>query len=161
MDIPVEKTWDETVTEGHKEAVTVKLYLVETGQTDTVSYIQSLVLSEDNGYKGSFTGLPYPEEGSYYCIMEQTEKFDPTYSGEVVNIFVDNTSHKAARVKIDSQGKAHTVTILNFVLVLLPDTGGGGVALYIASGLILTGVGVSMLYKNKKRRREANYLPHA
>ncbi len=161
MDIPIEKLWDATVSDGHKEAVTVHLYLVETGNTDTVTHIQSLTLNADNGYKGSFTELPYPEEGSYYCVMEQTQSFAPTYGGAVVTIFADNAYHDAARVEIDSQGKAHTVSITNSLLVLLPETGGSGIALYTASGLVLIGIGAALLYINKKRRREVNSLPGA
>jgi len=153
--IPVEKLWDATVSEGHKEAVAVNLYLVTTGQTDTVTYISSLTLSAENGYKGSFDSLAYPEEGSYYCIREVTDKYAPTYSGEIVTIFTDNAYHDAVRVEIDSQGKGVTVNITNSLLILLPETGGKGVLTYTIAGTLLMIAGAAALYKKQKSRGEA------
>jgi len=151
----VEKLWDATVSEGHKEAVAVNLYLVTTGQTDTVTYISSLTLSAENGYKGSFDSLAYPEEGSYYCIREVTDKYAPTYSGEIVTIFTDNAYHDAVRVEIDSQGKGVTVNITNSLLILLPETGGKGVLTYTIAGTLLMIAGAAALYKKQKSRGEA------
>ncbi len=151
MSIPVEKLWDATVSEGHKEEVNVNLYLVSTGTDASLSYVDSLTLSAENGYKGSFEELAYPEEGSYYCIWEVTDKFKPNYSGETVSIFVDNAYHDAQRVTLDSQGKAATVSITNTLLVLLPETGAAGTETYTAAGTLLLFAGGFALYKLKSR----------
>jgi len=151
MSIPIEKLWDATISEGHKEAVSINLYLVTAGADTRVTYVDSLTLNSDNGYKGSFDELPYPEEGSYYCIREVTDKYSPHYSGEVVNLFVDNTYHDVHRVTLDNYGDAVTVSITNSLLVLLPETGGNGVTVYTALGILLLIAGAGALYKNKSR----------
>lgn len=149
MSIPVEKLWDATVSEGHKEGVNVSLYLVST--SGEVTYVDSILLDAAGGYKGSFEDLPYPENGGCYCIREVTDKYAPHYSGEVVTVFVDNAYHDVHRVTLNSQGDAETVSITNSLLVVLPETGGHGPLTYTIAGILLLIAGVLALYKTKSR----------
>lgn len=149
LTIPVEKQWSPIVSDSEKQAVTVNLYLVTTGADPTVTLKGNITLSAENGWQGSFTNLPYPDTGSYYCISEATDEYLVTYSGETVTIFADNAYRDAARISIDTGGNAATVIVTNSIPILLPETGGVGTLLYTLGGALVIITGMLLLYKKR------------
>jgi len=149
LSIPVEKQWSPIVSESEKQAVSLNLYLVTTGADPTVTLKGTITLSAENGWRGSFTDLPYPDTGSYYCISEPTDKYMVTYSGQTVTIFADNAYKDAARVDIGADGTATTVTVTNSIPILLPETGGTGTLLYTLGGALVIITGAILLYKKR------------
>lgn len=153
LSIPVEKHWDSTVSNADRQEISLELYLVTEGEQGSVEAKGTLTLNAENDWRGSFDGLPYPSDGSYYCVIENTDKYLVVYSGETVFVFADNMTREAARIVIDENGKSAKLDITNSVLVTLPDTGGVGTVSYTIGGLLLmTAAGSLLLYKYRKRR---------
>ncbi len=160
LTIPIQKIWDETVTEANKGPLEFELYLVTNGEINSPVKMTSLTLTSENGWSGSFEDLDYPDENGYYCIVEKTETYTVTYGGETVYILIDDTMCEAAVVDIDSFGIAKTVQTTNSVLYLLPDTGGIGSILITLAGLItVIPSGILLAYRYRKKRKEEGSLP--
>lgn len=153
ISIPVEKLWDATVYENEKTEVSIDLYLVTIGSEDAPVFKETLLLNSENGWKSSFENLPYPEDGSYYAIIENTDDFTASYSGETVMITVDNQQKTAHRIEIDSGGTAVTPTVTNSALLLLPETGGSGVITYIFLGVPLLLIPCAVCFNSKNKRK--------
>ncbi len=111
-----------------------------------------------------FTGLP---DGTYYLEEVKAPDGYRTLAKPLQLTF------KNAKVTLDSQGQSgkytvsegvldtttnrfvYTVTVPNYTDKMLPETGGSGTVIYIASGLVLTATaGTCLIYKSKKRRKE-------
>ncbi|MBE6563240.1 MAG: Cna B-type domain-containing protein [Ruminococcaceae bacterium] len=155
LDIPIEKIWDETVSEANKAPIEFELYLVRNGEVNTPERVASLTLTAENSWSGVFEDLDYPGENGYYCIVEKTENYTVTYGGETVYILIDDTMCEAAVVNINSFGEAETVQTTNSVLYLLPDTGGIGELIVLSLGLIMIiPSGILLAYRYRKKRKE-------
>lgn len=155
LSIPINKSWASSVPDSMKEAITLELYKVTAGFESQPEFIDSIVVNSTNGWKGSFEGLERPEEGSYYCIIENTDSFAPTYSGETVMISVDGRVFTAAKVDIGTDGNATEIEISNSILIILPDTGGNGVGVYITFGSILM-ITAFLAFLRQRRKKEVN-----
>lgn len=153
LSIPIEKLWDSTVSESNKQDVAINLYLVTVGAEDTPQWIAGTILTSDNSWKGSFDDLEYPEDGSYYVVMEDTDEFTAAYGGITAMITVDNQSRQGAKVEITESGEAVTVEITNSALTLLPATGGWGTTWFIPAGILLIIISAILLIKTYKRIR--------
>jgi len=153
LDIPVQKIWDSTVSEESKKEISVSLYLVS-GDGGAATRLASLNLNEANGWKGTFEDYDRPEEGSFYCIAENTTDFKVTYGENTVSVFIDGQLSNAAKVTTDDSGNAAQVEVTNAFLVVLPATGGSGTYMYTLGGLVMILASILLLYKHQKRRKE-------
>lgn len=155
LSIPVVKHWDRNIPEADRTNVNLSLYLVTDGRAEEKD---TLILNKENGWKGNFSDLPYPTDGSYYCITENTDEFSVFYSGKTVFVYIDKANREAALVEFDEDGKATEIEITNYSLVLLPETGGSGNDIYIIGGLLM-GLGAVFLLcyiKHRERRRKCS-----
>ncbi len=150
FDLLVEKLWDATIADDNKKDVTVNLYLVTIGAEDDPEFVSSITLTETNGWKDSFDDLAYPEDGTYYAVMEATDEYSASYNGEKVTITLDNRSKEAHRVNINESGTAVTVVITNSALLLLPETGGWGIYIIPIIGILLVAVTALLIFFRKK-----------
>lgn len=151
--VPVEKHWHSTVSAENRTEVNLDLYLVTDGVAEKVD---DLLLNSSNGWQGSFENLPYPAQGSYYCIVEDTDSYSIIYSGKTQMIPINNESREAAVVEFDEYNNAIKIDITNYPLVLLPETGGTGNEKYIIGGLltVLSSVFLLCYIVNRERRRK-------
>ncbi len=153
--IPVEKSWDSTVAETERSPVSFGLYLVNVGNEASAQLQATLTLNASNGWSGSFTDVPYPEDGSYYCVMEHTDEYRVSYGGETVSILSDSQTNEAERVTVDDTGQAGTVQVTNAALVLLPNTGGRGVWPHIIGGIALMATAGVLLWMTHQKQSPA------
>lgn len=153
FNIPVEKHWHSTVSDENRKEVSLNLYLVTDGIAEKTD---ELLLDSSNGWQGSFDNLPYPSQGSYYCVVEDTDKYSVVYSGKTASVLINNENREVAVVEIDDNNDAVKIEITNYPLVLLPETGGKGIEKYIIGGLLTVLSSVFLLcYKvNRERRRK-------
>jgi len=154
--IPIEKIWESTVSEEDRKPVSMGLYLVDEG-SETEAVLKSVItLSAENGWTGSFDDIPYPENGSYYCIAEHTDEYLITYNAATVSIRSDGTDLEAVRIRIDNEGNVGQVQISNGALILLPNTGGLGVWLPVALGfgLIIMATVLFGILERKKQGKQ-------
>ena len=165
VELPVEKVWDNRVTNVDSKEISVALYKVtettsETGTVQTVEPVETVKLNSTKEWKHTFVDLDAPNEEFFYAIVEtDSDGFLPTYSGgEIIEITVDNGSPVKA-VKVDSaffnteteeDAEIPVITITNVPGVELPKTGGPGTILYTTGGLLLIAAAIFLLFYNRK-----------
>lgn len=155
LTIPVEKIWDETVPASERAPVEFELYLVRNGTENTPQRVASVTVTAETDWKALFEDLEYPGEDGYYCIVERSEIYTVTHSGETVYILIGDTLCEASVVNIDENGNTAGVQITNSMLYLLPDTGGTGKLIFAALGLILVvSSGILLAYQYRVKRKE-------
>lgn len=151
--IPVEKAWDPTVSDSDKTPLTVLLYWAAEDNTEGTK-VAEITLNQANGWKGSFTAEAL-SEGGYY-VLEQTKSFLVKYSEPAV-ILIDGKPQNVGKVTYDTttgQSVPLAVTVTNYKMHALPETGGTGTILYTTGGLLLMTVAVLLLLHKNKRRKE-------
>ncbi len=158
--IPISKTWDATVSY-HPDDIDFSLYLVTEGQEGQPIWVADLTLSADNHWSGSFDEVPYPDEGSYYVVVENTTDYTVTYKTTTASIYLNNSYVDGGRVEFDGGGNAVAVEVINTALLLLPNTGGKGTThLYTIGGILLmTTAAILLVYNSRKRRLEDSGTP--
>ncbi len=155
LTIPVEKIWDETVPTSDMVPVEFELYLVQTDGEGSPQRVASVTVTAETDWKSLFEDLEYPGEDGYYCIVERSEIYTVTHSGETVYILIGDTLCEASVVNIDENGNTAGVQITNSMLYLLPDTGGTGKLIFAALGLILVvSSGILLAYQYRVKRKE-------
>lgn len=157
--VPVEKVWQSADAE-EMDPVDVSLYkITETTAEDgsvnlTATVVDTATLGNDNEWKHTFTGLGKPGEDWYYAIVETVPAgYRVHYSGETVEIPINNGASVVAS-KVDLSDLQNVlVTLTNSPAVELPATGGSGTILYTTGGLLIMLLAVCVLLYNQNLRR--------
>ena len=154
VEIPVEKHWDPYIHPDEMAPVQILLYSAPDDNMDAV-FLQSITVSEQTQWKGSFQVIPPEEAGMQYYVYESTDRFSPAY-GEPAMIFIDGTARKVSRVTFDPEsGAVQTAVVTNLPFIELPETGGAGTLAYHTGGLLLVLAALLLLAKPVLiRRRE-------
>lgn len=165
LTIPVEKSWVTLTT--LPKSIIVQLYAIPNhGQNQiAVPMGNPITLTAETDWKGEFVVLP-PEEvvppneteaGVTYYIHEPTYSFAAVYNPEAT-IFIkeegqDGTkSIKAGKVTYHEEtGAPNTMSIVNYAMEKLPNTGGSGTTSYTAVGLLMTAAALFLMYIRKKK----------
>ncbi len=153
LNIPVQKVWDATLYEEEWQEVQMKLYLVSDVNSSAI-LIKTLTLNANNDWQGSFDDLSRPSDGSFYCIVEDTDEYIIDYGENTVSVFIGDKRKDAAKVTFEEDGTVTTVQITNSFLALLPETGGIGIQWYTLGGMLIVAVSIFLLYRKQKRRKE-------
>ncbi|MBQ4560749.1 MAG: Cna B-type domain-containing protein [Clostridia bacterium] len=158
--IPVVKEWDATV-DSPPESASFSLYLVADGNQSQPQWIADLTLTAESGWKGSFENIDYPEDGSYYVVVENTTDYTVTFSSSTEAVYVNGSFVEGSRVEFDSGGNAVEIKATNTARILLPATGGKGTTrLYTIGGILLmTTAAILLVYNSRKRRLEDSGTP--
>lgn len=157
--IPLEKQWDGTVADYNRGPVTMGLYQINTGDEAEPLLKATVILNEENGWKGSFKDVSHPLEGTYYCVMEMTGGYLTSYEGTTVTIFSGEEAKEAARVVLDEYGETETIIIKNAAMILLPDTGGTEIWLLTCGGVLMATSAVLLLIP--KRKKQYKFKKHS
>ncbi len=151
LSIPFTKLWDATVAESDKTQITASLYLVTLGAEDNPTLIKTATADANGNWQGVFSDVSYPQQGSYYVIIEEPSDYTVAYSGETVKITVNGIRRDAHKVIIGNDGTAIRAEITNARLIVLPDTGGIGILPYIGAGAAMLCIAILLYAKTKKR----------
>ena len=162
VDIPVEKIWD-GVNADIMNPISVTLYKVTEVEAGNGSIkrlaepVASAQLDSNSNWAYLFAGMPVPTDDWYYAIAETVPAgYRVNYSGEIVEIFVDDSLPvDAAKVEL-SGTQGVTVTLTNRPAVKLPGTGGLGTIPYTMGGILLISAACAALLYSLciKRRRD-------
>ncbi|MBE6927782.1 MAG: Cna B-type domain-containing protein [Ruminococcaceae bacterium] len=152
INIPIQKNWDRTLPGSSKKEVTFSLYYVAEGKNPELK--GTIALNEQNVWFNEFVNMPVPEEGAFYCVIENTTEFDVRYGDNLVKIIIDGKLREASKVVLDDEGKAVQVDITNSFLLVMPATGGVGTQWYTIGGLVLIVASLLLMYKRQKCRKE-------
>ena len=156
VEIPVEKQWENEVRPPQGTEVELAIYSVIPGEngTEEITYIKSVMLSADHGWKGKFEGMAVLEEG-YYAIVEKVPLgYHARYEGETVILTIDQKRVAAVKVDLSDPEAIPTVVIVNIAEIIIPETGGSGKELYWAFGVLLIAVALGYLVGNVRLRRK-------
>ncbi len=158
-EIPVEKKW-ERVNADIMNPVVLELYKVTETVTEEEVVLRSgtlfntVTLNAENAWKGTFTGVPIPDDSWYYVVVEkQVPGFQSFYSGELISFTVDNQPLNGVKVDF-AEPKNGSVTVTNAPAVELPPTGRYGTLPYTLGGcLLIAAAGAALMYTRHGRRR--------
>ena len=156
VDIPVEKVWSSGAEPEEGTALEIKIYSVQISATgaEEATYIKSVVLSAENGWKDAFTNMPIIDTG-YYAIVENIPNgYLAQYSGETVTLVIDNKSVAAAKVDISDPTTIPVTVVTNVLEVRLPNTGGMGTGVYYAFGVLLMAAAIMYIAIHGRLRRK-------
>jgi hypothetical protein len=158
VSVPVQKSWDATIDPASYKTVLVDIYLVTIGSESNPVWKGDLNLTAAGNWSASFYNLEYPEEGTYYVVVENTSEYAPSYGDDAVFININGKDVAGARVEVQGTSYAQTVNIKNSFLVLLPATGAGGTSYIVLCGALLPAIAVSMLwYRSRKRKLDKRF----
>ncbi len=156
IDIPVEKKWRESVPDGGT-SVDIQLYSVV---GDTITLVQTLTLSQENQWAGTFERLPLLEEGGYYALRELVPAgFAVSYTGEIVEIPLDGKPTRVVKIQGQNPIEEELVTVTNSHAYTLPSTGGVGTQSHTIGGTLLIAA-AAWLYictSGKNRKKGGRY----
>ncbi len=156
IDIPVEKKWAGGAKPNGDTQVELMLYQVKPTDTgaEEVIYQKSVILSAETGWAGVFEDMPILTEG-YYAIAEKVpEGFHPQYSGQTKTLVIDNKNVLVAVVDTSDAAAIQVTLVTNIPAVQLPETGGIGVGVYYALGLLLIAAAIVYITGNGSLRRK-------
>lgn len=153
IDIPVQKSWQNSNIASQYESVEIRLYRVE---NDAVTYVTSLTLDKDSAWKGIFERMPLLPEGGYYFLTEVVPPgLAADYSGEKTSVILDGRN--VWGVKINGQNPVLTeiVHVTNSVGYALPQTGGSGTShLTFGGWLMIAAACVYFVIQTERKYRK-------
>jgi hypothetical protein len=160
IDIPVEKIWVGGTGVVADLTIQMDLYhviLPETG-SELVEHVQTIQLTAENGWKGTFKDVPELKEGFYAVVEKVPDGYRAQYQGLTRSLLIDGKKVLAAVVDTTTTdataNTAQTVLVTNIPAVILPETGGAGVEVFYALGGLLIAAALVYIAGNGILRRK-------
>ena len=156
VDIPVEKRWEDEILPPSGTEVEVVIYSVLPSENgaEEITYLKSVMLNAENGWKGTFEGMAVLDEG-YYVIVENVPLgYHARYEGEKVILTINQKRIAGIKVDLSDPESIPTAVIVNIPEVVIPETGGRGKELYCAFGVLLIAVALAYIVGNVRLRRK-------
>ena len=158
LTIEVEKSW---VASAVPSSITIQLYEVSNdgaGQLAVPVEGGTIELKAPD-WKGEFKVIPPDEKGVTYYIYEPTYSFAAEYDSpaKIYTYASNGETETTKQIDVgevtvnDETGDVNTVSIINYAMEELPNTGGAGTASYTAGGLLITAAALLLMYFSKKR----------
>ena len=160
IDIPVEKIWVGGTGVVADLTIQMDLYhviLPETG-SELVEHVQTIQLTAENGWKGTFKDVPELKEGFYAVVEKVPDGYRAQYQGLTRSLLIDGKKVLAAVVDTTTTdataNTVQTVLVTNIPAVILPETGGAGVEVFYALGGLLIAAALMYIAGNGILRRK-------
>lgn len=156
IDIPVEKSWAGGTKVVEDLQIQMDLYhVIPTGTgAEEATYLKSITLSAQNGWKGTFTEMPILTQG-YYAIAEKIpEGYHAQYGGQTKNLVIDGKNVLVAVVDTSDTEAIPVTLVTNIPAVMLPVTGGVGAEVFYALGGLLIAAALVYIAGNGILRRK-------
>ena len=156
VDIPVEKVWSSGIEPAEGTELELKIYNVQTSATgaEEATYVKSVILSAENGWKDVFEGMPILASGYYAVVENVPDGYLAQYSGETTTLVIDNKSVVVAKVDLSDTTNVPVTVVTNVLQVLLPNTGGMGTGIYYTFGVLLMAAALMYIAMNGRLRRK-------
>ena len=158
LEIPMKKQWHANTI---PTEITVQLYSVPNNSQEKVATkMAEIPVTAADNWEGKFVVIPPEELGVTYYVYEPTYSFAAEYDTPDTIYIQENVAEgetpttkpiKVGKVTFGEQGAVNTVTITNYAMESLPNTGGPGTTHFMTGGLLTTAAALIMMYINKKR----------